>query len=265
MTSAWAAGPFAALVVAGLLGACAAPTPPATPDLRTASDLTEADRRAKLRLELAAGYFSRGQTTTALDEVKQALVARPDLPEALNLRGLIYASMGQLALAEESFARALLVSPRDADVMHNYGWFQCEQRRFAEAQALFDRAIAVPQYRDLPRSLLAKGLCAARAGDFAAAERTLSRSYELDPANPATAFSLAEVLYRQGELERARFYVRRINAQTEQANAQTLWLALRIEMKLGNVIGANGLGARLRERFPDSPQTLQFDRGRFDD
>lgn len=256
---------LAATIVVVLLAACAAPTPPATPDLRTASDLTEADRRAKLRLELASGYFSRGQTTTALDEVKQALVARPDLPEALNLRGLIYASMGQLALADESFRRALQVRPQDADTLHNYGWFQCEQRRFDEAQALFARAIAVPQYRELARTLLAKGLCEARAGDFAAAERTLSRSYELDPANPATAFSLAEVLLRQGDFERARFYVRRINAQPEQANAQTLWLALRIELKLGNQIGANGLASRLRERFPDSPQALQLEKGQFDE
>jgi hypothetical protein len=51
-------------------------------------------------------------------------------------------------------------------------------------------------------------VCQARAGLWAQAERTLSRSFELDPANPVTAFNLAEVLLRRGELERARFYVR---------------------------------------------------------
>jgi HAD superfamily hydrolase (TIGR01509 family) len=76
-------------------------------DLRTASDQTGADKRARVRVELAGAYFGRGQTAIALDEVKLALVAKPDMPEALNLRGLIYASLGELQLAEESFRRAL--------------------------------------------------------------------------------------------------------------------------------------------------------------
>ena len=40
----------------------------------------------------------------------------------------------------------------------------------------------------------------------------MSRAYELDPSNPFTATNLSEVLYRRGEYERARFYVRRVNA-----------------------------------------------------
>ena len=253
----------AAALAAGLAG-CAT-EPAGGQDLRTASDMTDADRRARLRMELAAGYFGRGQASTALDEVKQALVARPDLPEAYNLRGLIYASLGEPRLAEESFQRALQLNPRDADTMHNFGWFLCQQRRFDEAAAQFDRAVAEPRYRDVPRTLLAKGLCEARAGRLADAERTLSRSYEMDPSNPAAAFSLGEVLFQLSEYERARFYLRRVNAQPATSNAQTLWLAARIEQRLGNTIGARGLGEQLRERFPQSPEALRFERGQFDD
>lgn len=254
----------AAVTVMLLLGACAAPTQQ-TADIRTNSDLTENDRRAKLRLELASAYFGRGQLTTALDEVKQAIVARPDLSEAHNLRGLIYASMGQLPLAEESFLRAIQLNPNDADALNNYGWFLCEQRRYGDAGKQFARAIAVPQYRDVARTLMAQGVCEARSGQLDAAEQSLSKAYELDPGNATAAFNLAEVLYRRGDLERARFYVRRVNAQPASTNAQSLWLAMRIENKLGNRIGVNGLGVQLREKYPGSPQALQFDRGRFDD
>jgi type IV pilus assembly protein PilF len=250
------------LALAGLLGGCAAPGP--TQDLRTASDMTDLDRRARLRLELAAGYFARGQSTTALDEVKQALAARPDLPQAFNLRGLIYASLGEHALAESSFRRALQLLPRDADTLHNYGWFLCQLQRWDEAAQQFRLAVEQPQYRDVPRTLLAQGVCEARAGRLQASVDTLSRSYELDPANPGTAFNLAEVLYRLGELERARFYIRRVNTDNANSNAQTLWLAARIENRLGNAAGARGFGSELRERFPDSPEALLYDRGRFD-
>ncbi|MEO7246716.1 MAG: type IV pilus biogenesis/stability protein PilW [Rubrivivax sp.] len=255
---------IAVAAVLVVLGSCAAKsTPEQLPQIKTASDMTDVDRRARLRMELAGAYFGRGQSTTALDEVKQALVAKPDMPEAYNLRGLIYANLGQPQLAEESFQRGLQLNPKDADAMHNFGWFLCQERRFPEAEALFERAMQQPQYRDVPRTLLARGLCEARAGDLAKAERTLTRSYELDANNPATAFNLGEVLFRLQEFERARFYLRRVNAQPATANAQTLWLAARIEQQLGNPAGARAFGEQLQERYPQSPETMRYERGQF--
>lgn len=255
-----------ALAVLGLLGACAAPTPATElKDHVTASDESEASRRARVRLELASAYFGRGQLNTALDEAKLAIASDPNLGAAFNLRGLIYASLGDERLAGESFRRALQINPRDADTMHNYAWVQCQGRRYAEAEALFSQALAVPQYRDLVRTLLAQGVCQARAGDLVRAERTLLRSYELDPANPTTAVNLSEVLYRRGDYERARFYVRRVNNQPEISNAQTLWLALRIERRAGNAEQAGEYGRQLRERFPQSQEAQALGREQFDD
>jgi type IV pilus assembly protein PilF len=261
---------FASLVMAALLSACASTstTTTSTPsrDARGADvHHPDPERRARVRLELAGLYFSRGQTETALEELNQALAAKPDMPEAHSLRGLIYASLGDVKQAEESFQRALEYNPRDADVMHNYGWFLCQQRRFEDANQQFERALAQPQYRDSNRSLLAQGVCQARAGRWLEAERTLSKSYQLDPTNPTTAFNLSEVLLRRGELERARFYISRINAQLDLSTAQSLWLAARVERRLGNVSAVQDLGRQLRDRFPQSPESLQFERGLFDE
>jgi type IV pilus assembly protein PilF len=70
--------------------------------------------------------------------------------------------------------------------MHNYAWFLCQQRRYAEGDVQFAAAVARAQYREVPRTYLAQGVCQARAGQWGDAERTLSRRYELDPANPTT-------------------------------------------------------------------------------
>lgn len=258
-----------AMALLSLLGACAnAPSTPETEaprEIRTASDQSDSERRARVRLELASAYFARGQSATALDEVKLALAAKPDLFEAFNLRGLVYASMGEQRLAEESFQRALQLNPRDADTLHNLGWFLCQQGRFDDGERMFAQALAQPQYVAAVRTLFAQGVCHARAGRWADAERALSRSYELDPTSPITAYNLAEVLLRRGELERARFYVSRINGNPDQSNAQSLWLATRIEHRLGNVSGVQQWGRQLRDRFPQSPEALQYERGRFDE
>ena len=254
-------------MLAALWGCATAPPPAETASRErvTESEQTDADRRARVRMELASGYYARGQYETALDEVKLALTVKPELPDAFNLRGLIYQSLGDDKLAEDNFKRALQLSPRDPDIMHNYGWFLCQNRRMPEAFAQFQQAIATPRYAGLSRSLMTLGVCQARTGAYADAERSLARAYELDPTNPVTAFNLADVLYRRGEFERARFYIGRVNAVQEYTNAQTLWLAARIENKMGNVRGARDYGRQLRARFPQSPESIAFERGRYDD
>lgn len=231
----------------------------------TSSDESDGTKRARARMELAAAYFGRSQMTTALDQVKLAIAADPAYAAAFNLRGLIYASLGDIGLAEDSFKHALQLAPRDADSMHNYGWFLCQQKRYPEATAFFNQALAVPQYRDASRTLLTLGVCQSFAGQLAEADATLSRAFENDPGNTSIVVNLSQVLFERGEYERARFYVRRVNGQRETSNAQTLWLATRIEMKLGNRQGATDLGNQLSNRFPDSREAAAYSRGRFDD
>ena len=84
-------------------------------DIVTESDEPDQRRRARLRLELATGYFEQGQTNVALDEIKQALATDPTFVDAYNLRGLAYLRLNDIPLAEDSFRRALALNPRDAD------------------------------------------------------------------------------------------------------------------------------------------------------
>ncbi len=256
-----------ALITPIVMVGCASNTAPAeTREVRSVSaDAGDPQRRAQVRLELAGLYLGRGQLETALDEVRQALVARPDLAEAHGLRALILASMGDAVAADQSFQRAIQLAPGDGGALHNRAWFLCQQRRFDESEAQFEAALALPQYRDAVRTLLALGVCQARAGRMLQAERNLARSYELDPANPTTAFNLSEVLLQRGELERARFLVRRVNGVSEQVSAQSLWLAARIEKRMGNTEAVQDLGAQLRQRFPQAPETLRYERGSFDE
>jgi type IV pilus assembly protein PilF len=264
----WAVRSAALLGVA--LSACTstpAPTNQPRNDPAPAPSPAQPDqaRIARDRLELASLYFSRGQMEAALDDVRRALEAKPDLAEGHGLLGLIYGSQGEAEKAEASFRRALQLTPRDGDLMHNYGWFLCQQRRYDDANVQFDAALAQPQYRGATRTWLAQGVCFGRAGRWLDAERALLHSYELDPSNPLTAYNLSDVLLRRGELERARFYVRRINSQAELSSAQSLWLAARIEKRRGDSASMEDFGRQLRERFPQSSEALQYERGSFDE
>ena len=257
------------LLLATLLGACAGGAGQ-TGGGSLAKPLTEFDepenrKRARIRIELASGYFEQGQTTVALDEIKQALAADPNYAPAYNLRGLVYMQMSEPALAEASFNRAIQLNPRDADAMHNLGWMWCQQGRLAPSLEQFGRALAVTGYANTARTWMAQGVCQVRAGMNAEAEKSLTRAFELDASNPITMYNLARLLLQRGDALRAQFYVRRLNGSPDLVNAETLWLGVRVERRLGNAEGVRQLADQLRQRFPNSPEWARYLRGAFDE
>jgi type IV pilus assembly protein PilF len=221
-----------AVLVAALTACSVGPAPLA--DWVTESDLSDAQRRASLRLDLASAYLQQGQATVALDEVKQALRLAPDLPAAWNLRGLVYVQLGDPARAEASFERALALAPSDADAAHNHGWLLCrpphDGQRNAQAQALLRRALAQSGYPHAARSWLVLAQCQQQAG-------------QLDPA----AASLIEVARRQ------------------VGDAQTLWHGARLARRLDNEALLAQFGRQLRERFGRSPELAAFEKGAWDE
>lgn len=233
-------------------------------ELHTAADESETRRRARTRLTLATSYFENGQHTVALDELKKVLQIDAGLPDAYNLGGLIYMALNEPRLAEANFQRAIALNPRDANAMHNLGWLLCQQSRYAEATQAFQRAMAVPSYQERAKSLMAQGVCELRAGDDAAAEATLMRAYELDAGNPVTGFNLAQLLYKRADYTRAQFYIRRLN-NSDLANAESLWLGIKVERRLNNRQAMEQLAAQLKRRFPQSREFLAYERGAFDE
>ncbi len=255
-----------------MLAACAgnkslgssAPAARTESEIVTDSDETPGRKRARLRLELAMGYFEQGKTTVALDEIKQALVADPNFSDAYNLRGLVYMRLDDPGLAEDSFRRAISLNPRDANAMHNYGWLLCQQKRYADAVQQFGRALEAPGYGDRAKTLMTQGVCQMQAGQKPEAERSLTQAYELDAANPITGYNLALLLAQRQEWTRAQFYIRRVN-NTQAANAETLWLGVKVERQLNNRDAVTSLGGQLQRRFPQSKEALAYERGNFND
>lgn len=245
-------------------GAGASATASGKPDMVTDSDEPDSRKRARIRLELAVGYFEQGQIKIALDELKLSLAADPNYGEAFNLRGLIYMRLNDYGLAQESFQRAIALNAGDSNALHNYGWLQCQQGQFTQAVQLFSQALANPFYGDRAKTFMAQGLCHIRAKQLDEGERSLTRSYELDAANPVTGYNLAKLLFQRGEFVRAQFYVRRLN-NSELANAESLWLGVKIERRVGNHDAMLQLAGQLKKRFSESREAQAYDRGAFDE
>lgn len=219
---------------------------------------------ARIRTELAVGYLEQGQLAFALDELQQAPQADARFAPAHHVMALLQMRLGDLARASDSFSRALALAPRDPDILHNQGWLLCQQGAFAQAADAFGRALADPLYPQRARTLMAQGVCQLRAGAADAAQVSLTRSLALDPTHPVARYHLAQALYRQGNLQGARGELRQLN-DSMFANAQTLWLGIRVERRASNPQAEQELVLRLQRDHPQSQEFAAWQRGAMDD
>jgi type IV pilus assembly protein PilF len=219
--------------------------------------------RARVHTDLAAAYYERGSMAIALEELRVATAADANYPAAHGMLGLVYMELRENQLAEASFERALSLSPGDPDINHNYGWFLCNTSREKESIKLFVQAIRNPLYATPYRSYSAAGVCSLRGGNPKDAEEFFQRALKLEPDDAPSLIKLGEIRYRQGQIPEARRLVSRYN-KLMTPTAESLWLALRVERKLGERVAEQSLANQLRRRYPASAEYQALQRGQYD-
>ena len=229
-------------------------------------DATPVDprKRAAIRLQLAAGYYQEGKFAIALDELRQAIAIDPGYAEAHMLVGMVYMELGENALAEQNFQRALALDAKNPDVNNNYGWYLCQRGREREAIGYFEAALKDPLYPQKAKPLQNAGVCANKMGDAKLAEDYFRRSFEMDPGGAVSAYNLALIYYDRKDFPRARFYVAQVNGSPSPTPA-SLWLGIRIERRLGNKNNEIALENQLERMFADSREAQMQRRGNYND
>jgi type IV pilus assembly protein PilF len=256
-----------ALAAAGalllLLAACAGTPEPSHDTSSIVGEVGDPRNRARLHTELASLYYSNGNLGVALEELRAASAADSSYAPTHGMFGLVYMQMRQNQRAEESFDRALRLSPNDADINHNYGWFLCQTQREPESIKYFLQAIRNPLYAAPWRSYSAAGVCSMRSSNFKDAEQFFERALRLEPDDPVSLLQLGQIRYRQGRMDEARRLAARHN-KVVAPTAESLWLALRVERRLGQRVAEQSYANQLRRRFPASPEYQALLKGKFD-
>ena len=220
-------------------------------------------QRAKVHTELGGLYLSQGNLAVALDEARKAVTAASTYAPAHSLMGLVYMQMRDNALAEDSYERALRLAPADAEINNSYGWFLCQTGREKRSLELFQRAWKNPLYATPTLAYANAGICSLRLRDDKAAEDYFLQALRLDAGNVRVLYFLADIALRQGKLDAARRHLAELHKRGE-ASAETLWLSLRVERKLGEREAESRLAVQLRRRFPDAPETQRMLQGQYD-
>ena len=246
-----------------LVAACAQNQHPTHDTGTIIGEVGEPRNRAKLHTELASLYYSAANYGVALEELRAAQSADSSYAPAHGMFGLVYMQLKENSRADESFERALRLSPNDADINHNYGWFLCQTGREPASIKYFLHAIRNPLYPTPWRSYSAAGVCSLKTPQAKDAEAFFERALRLEPDEPAALLNLGQIRYRQGNMGDARKLVTRHN-KLVNPSSESLWLALRIERKLGDRLQEQAFANQLRRRYPESPEYQALQRGAYD-
>lgn len=210
---------------------------------------------ARVHTELAGMYYERAQLGVALGELELALHADSNYAPAYNVRGLVNLALREYKEAEQDFQQSLRLDKNDSEAHNNYGWFLCQRGREKESISHFMAAIKNPLYGTPERAYLNAGVCAKKSGDNKDAEEFLQRALLVQPGLAEAMLPLAELSFANGDYVMAKKYFAGYSEKADNLTAGQLWLAVRIERKVGDRNSEASYSMQLRKRYPDARET----------
>jgi type IV pilus assembly protein PilF len=94
-------------------------------------------------------------------------------------------------------------------------------------------------------------------------EDYLQKAYRLMGGHPLAGLRMADLYYRTGRLDEARKELSDVERKMEP-NAETLWLGVRVERKLGDRAAEARFVTQLRRKFPNSREYQELLKGNYE-
>lgn len=241
-----------ALLAAQALAGCVTTT-----DGIVERDQPTAKDAAMSHYTLGAQYYRNGNYDLARDRLKQSLEFDPDRALTWTTLALTYEALGNQRLAEEAYASAVRVAPRDFDVLNTYAVYLCRQQRQGEASRYFDRAINSPTNDYAEITLTNAGVCMTQKPDLEAAESYFRKALERNTNYAEALLQMSLLKFQQEDFLSSRAFLQRYLANNE-ASAAVLGLGWEIELKLGDDRARDEIFKQLMAKFPDAPETRRI-------
>ena len=210
---------------------------------------------AKVHTELAGLYYERVQFGIALGEIELALQADRNYAPAYYMRGLVHMALHEDREAESDFQQSLRLDKTDPKAHYNYGWFLCQHGKEKESISYFLAALKNPLYETPELAYLNAGRCSKKAGNNKDAEEFLQHALQIRPGLPQALLAMAELSFADGDYTAAKKHFAKFSEKPDNLTAEQLWLAVRIERKVGDRNAEASYGIQLRRRFPDARET----------
>ncbi len=214
-------------------------------------------KAAEARVRLGLGYLDAGDMLRARENLELAVTYAPNYYRVLNSIAYYYQQVEESLLAEQAYKKALRESPQNGDVLNNFGVFLCKHGRYKKAEQYFNRAIEQPYYYQTAGSYENAGMCSLKSGDKKKAAFYFQRSLDHEPDRYLSSLQLSLLDIERGEYHAARSRLLNIHRKYGYG-ANSLDLAVQLEIKAGNAGLAEVYVRKLKDEYPDSEQYQKY-------
>lgn len=229
-------------------------------------DMSRKERReenAKIRTQQAMSYFiEMHDLRAAVASIEDAVKSNDKYDMAWLVRAQIYQALKTYDKAEESFHRALALSPDSAEINNNYGWYLCSiKNQPNQAIAYFDKALSDPTYPQPEVAYLNKGICSVKAGQAKIANSYFERALAMNPNFVAVYKERARASLNSYNIAEADRQFRIYQSRVDNLSPDDLLLGWKIAKAQGESQNAYEYEAQLRANFPYSEELQSISTG----
>lgn len=215
-------------------------------------------KAADINAQLGLRYMEQGNYKVALEKLERALEFNSRHAQAHHYLGVLYERLGQYDDADEHYRDALSYSDESA-IRNNYGVFLCSRGKYDAAEKQFLAVLKDPMYPAREGVYENLGMCLAKKPDLEKADTYLRKGLSINAKMHKSLLAMAQVKFAQGEYLRARAYLQRYLAEKNVSHtAQSLWLGIQIERRLGDQNAVASYGVLLRNKFADSEEAKLY-------
>ncbi|EGV30297.1 type IV pilus biogenesis/stability protein PilW [Thiorhodococcus drewsii AZ1] len=251
--------PLAVIGLCWLLGACSSM---GTQQHDDELGLDPQDSPAELYVRMAEEYYARGQIEVAFRRAQQAIEADRRYARAQVWIAFLYEEIDKKDLAEDHYEKAVDLAPKSSDILNAYASFQCRQKRYAEADTYFKKALKNPLYTTPWIAMTNAGNCASASGDNTKAEGYYQDAIRANPNFGPALVKMAETAFKRGDAKTAKGYLDRYfdkgTIRTPSTSYTALTVGVQVERRLGNNKRARYYAKALKQNFPVAPKTKEL-------
>jgi len=211
------------------------------------------EKASAINVQLGIGYLEQNNMVQASDKLSKALRQDPKSASAHNAYAMLQDRLLQKEKAEEHYKIALELDPLNSQANNNYGTFLCLSNREAESEVYFLQAVKNPLYKTPEFAYTNAARCMISIKEIDKAKIYLRKALAANNRFAPALIASAELFFDDQNFKSAKVLMEHYH-RVARPSARSLWLAIRIELDLGENQVAEALADLLYADFPESDE-----------
>ncbi len=210
-------------------------------------------KQINTNIQLGIEYINRKKWGYAKERLDAALELDPNNSHANNAMGLLMWKLKELDKAEEFLTKATELDPKDASAQNNLGVLLCQQGKLDDAVERFQLALSNPMYETPAQANLNAGLCLMKKHDTKNAAKFFRAALKENRNLPRALSAMAKISFEKKKYLTTRAFLQRY-FEVGKDTPEILYIAVKVEEKLGGRDAHASYRIRLKGKFPDSKE-----------